>query len=282
MTKGKAVAYLLATAVLWSSAGVLIKSVGWNPAAISSSRGLVAAATLWILLPGGLRPRELGPAHWISGVSVALMSVCFTASTLMTTAACAITLLFSAPVWVAFLAPAFLRERTAPLDWAFVAAIFGGMLLFFAGGLSARSLAGAGLGALSGLLFAVQAVSLRKIKDRSPGASLILGNLLAFAVGALFWRPPWPDWGGVLAIFAMGAFQVGLSYYIFAVSIPYVTSLELVVITMIEPVLNGLLAFLILGEFPGRYALAGGVIVLSGVGSWSWLKSRRDAAAHTG
>ncbi|MDR1082074.1 MAG: DMT family transporter [Deltaproteobacteria bacterium] len=278
MTKGKAVVYLLATAVLWSSAGVLIKSVGWNPVAITSARGLVAAVTLWILLPGGMRPREIASGHWVSAWALALLSVCFTASTVMTTAACAITLLFSAPVWVAFLAPMFLKERTAPSDWAFVAAIFGGMLLFFAGGLSVRSLAGAGLGACSGLFFAIQAVSLRTVKDRSPGTSLILGNLLAFAMGAPFWRPPWPDLGGIAAILVMGAFQVGLSYYLYAISIPFVTSLELVMITMIEPVLNGLLAFLVISEVPGPHALVGGVIVVGGVGAWSFLKGRRTPA----
>jgi drug/metabolite transporter (DMT)-like permease len=281
MNKGRAVGYLLATAVLWSSAGVLIKGVGWNPVAITSARGLVAAVTLWILLPGGLKPRALASGHWISAWALAFQSLCFTASTVMTTAACAITLLFSAPVWVAFLAPLFLKERTAPSDWGFVAAIFGGMLLFFAGGLSLRSLTGAGLGACSGLFFAVQAVSLRTVKDRSPGSSLILGNLLAFAMGAPFWQPPWPDLGGIVAILVMGAFQVGLSYYLYAISIPYVTSLELVMITMIEPVLNGVLAYLIISELPGPHAITGGIIVVGGVGAWGVLKSRR-ASPPTG
>ncbi|MDR2612699.1 MAG: DMT family transporter [Deltaproteobacteria bacterium] len=276
MTKRRAVLYLLSTAFVWSSAGVLIKSVGWNSVAISSSRGLVAAVVLWLLLPGGLSPRKLGAAHWISGAALALQAIAFTASTVMTTAACAITLLFSAPVWVAFLAPIFLKERTAALDWAFVAGIFGGMLLFFAGGLSPRSLTGAGLGALSGLLFAVQAVTLRTIRDRSPGSSMILGSLITFALGVPFWGPPWPDFAGVFAIVVMGAFQVGFSYYLYAIAIPFVTSLELVMITMIEPILNALLAFLILGELPGPHALAGGVIVVAGVGVWSVLKTRQE------
>jgi drug/metabolite transporter (DMT)-like permease len=274
ITRRRAILYLLATAVLWSSAGVLIKNSDWNPAAIASSRSLVAAIVLWALLPGGLRPKELGAAHWISGGAFALMCIAFTASTVMTTASCAITLLFSAPVWVAFMAPAFLGERTSLRDWAFVAGIFGGMLLFFAGGLAPRSLAGAGLGVLSGVFFAIQAVSLRIIRDRAPGASMILGNLLAFGLGAAFLRPFWPGWETALAVFAMGAFQVGLSCYLYAVAIPYVTSLELVVITMLEPILNTLWAFLLIGEKPGPHALAGGVIVIAGVGIWSAFKGR--------
>jgi drug/metabolite transporter (DMT)-like permease len=63
----------------------------------------------------------------------------------------------------------------------------------------------------------------------------------------------------------LGVFQLGLSYILFAEAIKHVTALEGILIPILEPILNPIWVFLLLGERPGKWALAGGIIVLVSV-----------------
>jgi drug/metabolite transporter (DMT)-like permease len=114
--------------------------------------------------------------------------------------------------------------------------------------------------------FAVMALLLRKQKDGSPIESIILGNLLAGAIGLPFMlmSPP-PDAAGFGALLVLGVFQLGVPYLLYSYSIKRVTALEAVLIPVIEPVLNPVWVLLFLGERPGSLALLGGAIVLGAV-----------------
>jgi drug/metabolite transporter (DMT)-like permease len=276
MSKKMAIFYLLVTAVLWSSAGILIKSVSWHPLAMVSARGLLAGLTLWFFLREQIVWKSLTIAHGVSGLSLTFLSCGFIGAMRFTTAANAIVLFFSAPIWVALLAPLIVKERTSLMDWTFVAIIIGGMILFFVDTLSPEGLFGNILAIISGFFFALQVVSLRKVSKSSPGLALVFGNFVAFIAFLPFWAPPWPDWTEIMCLFAMGVFQVGFSYYLYTIALPFVSSLELVMITMLEPVLTPIVTYFVLGEKPGRFALLGGFIVILGVIIWSVLKNRHN------
>jgi drug/metabolite transporter (DMT)-like permease len=276
LSKKSALSLLILTALLWSSSGVLIKSANWNPLALSSARGLLAGLTIWFLNPMGFRIRDLSPVHCLSGISLALLSVCFIASMSLTAAANTVVLQFTAPIWVAILAPLLLKEKTRGMDWFFVAAILGGMVLFFLDGLSPGNFYGNILAIISGVFFASQAMCLRRIRDNNPAAAMIFGNLITFLIFLPFWGAPWPDFRGILCILALGFFQLGLSYYLYTLALPRVSSLELVTITMLEPILSPIWVFLLIGERPGKYAFLGGIIVICLVFVWGVLKTRED------
>ena len=65
-----------------------------------------------------------------------------------------------------------------------------------------------------------------------------------------------------LMLVALGTFQLGISYVLYAKAIQKVRAFQAVLITMLEPILNPLWVFLLHGEVPGRWALAGGAIVM--------------------
>jgi drug/metabolite transporter (DMT)-like permease len=250
--------------------------------AIASARGLVAALTIFFLsggLKGTFRIRELCLAHYLAGLSLAFLSFFFIAAMKYAAAANAIVLQYSAPVWVAFLAPFLLKERTGARDWVFILVICGGMVLFFVGGLSTKGFWGNIFAIASGFFFASQALCLRFLKNGSPASAMILGNALTFLVGLGFWGPPWPDWESVAYILALGVAQLGFSYYLYSLASPHVSSLELVMVTIIEPILSPLWVFWILGERPGPFALAGGMVVLSGVILWGFGKAHPKLGA---
>ena len=260
----RAVGQLLLAALLWSLAGVLIKGLAWPALAVAGGRGFIAALFL-VATSRGLRFTwsrvQVGAA-----VAYASCTVTFVIANKLTTAANAILLQYTAPVWVALLGAWLLRERPTRADWLAIAAALGGMALFFANELRLISVLGNCIGVLSGVSFAVMAILMRKQKDGSAVESIILGNLLAFLIGlpAIATAPALPARGWLLLL-VLGVVQLGFSYRLYARAIRHVTALEAVLIPVIEPVFNPLWVLLCFGERPGPLALAGGIIVLGAV-----------------
>lgn len=262
----RAVLQLVGAALCWSLAGVLIKYVAhsWPGLAIAGGRGAIAAIFL-LLTNRGLR-FHFSRIQIIAAVLYAACTVLFCWATTLTTAANAILIQYTAPVWVALLSAYFLGERATRADWLAIGVTLGGMTLFFKDGLAAGHVLGDVLALLSGVSFGAMAIALRRQKDGSPVESIILGNGLAFLL-CLPWivpAPPLPPTGW-LALLALGVLQLGFSYWLYARAIRHVTALEAVLIPVIEPVLNPIWVLAFMGERPSKWALIGGAIVVAGV-----------------
>jgi drug/metabolite transporter (DMT)-like permease len=260
----RAVGLLVLAALCWSLGGLLIKSVTWPPLAVAGGRGIIAA--LFLVATHRKLRFHFSRVQVIGAVGYALCTVTFCVATKLTTAANAILLQYTAPVWVALLGAWFLGERATRADWATIVAVFAGMTLFFADSLELSHVLGNALGAASGVFFAAMTVALRKQKDGSPVESIILGNLLAFLIG-LPWiiGAPMMAPAGWISLALLGVVQLGVSYWLYARAIRHVTALEAVIIPVIEPILNPVWVLLALGERPTPLALIGGAIVLSAV-----------------
>jgi len=251
---------LLAAAALWSLGGVLIKAVHWNSLAIAGARSWIAAATVMLLAPRvrwSLTPVKVATAICYTG-TVAL----FVSANKLTTAANAIFLQYTAPIYIAILGAWFLKERPTRLDWMLILATQAGIALFFLDELRPGNLLGNVFALASGLSFAALTLLLRLQKDGSPFESVLLGNILTGLLGLPFMfdtRPSLESLGGLLLL---GVVQLGLPYILFATAIRQVRALEASLISTLEPVLNPLWAFLFLQERPGRWALWGGAIVI--------------------
>lgn len=274
----RSVALLVVAALCWSLAGVLFKYVEWPALAVAAARGLIAALFLAAVCGRSLRftwsPVQLGAA-----VAYAACTVLFTLANKMTTAANAILLQYTAPVWVALLGAWLLRERATRADWLTIAATLGGLALFFYEGLQLQNVAGILVALASGVGFAVMTVLMRKQKDTSAVESIILGNLIGFFIGlpALLSAPALPasGWG---ALVLLGVVQLGVAYLLYSRAIRHVTALEAVLIPVLEPILNPLWVLLAVGEKLSIYTLVGGVIVLGAVTLRAAASLRRPAA----
>jgi drug/metabolite transporter (DMT)-like permease len=262
----RSVLQLVGAALCWSLAGVLIKFIAtsWPGLAVAGGRGGIAAVFL-LLTNRGLR-FHFSRAQLAGAFFYAACTVTFCLATTLTSAANAILIQYTAPVWVALLSASVLGERPARADWIAIVVALGGMALFLKDGLARGHAAGDALALLSGICFAAMALALRRQKDGSPVESIILGNLLAFVIG-LPWivlAPALPA-AGWAALLTLGVVQLGFSYWLYARAIKHVTALEAVLIPVIEPVLNPVWVLLFMGEKPTGWALAGGTIVLGTV-----------------
>ncbi len=258
----KAVLALVAAALLWSVGGVLIKWVDWHPMAISSVRSALAAGLLWAI--AGRPSFDWSPVQIGGGVLYAVTVMLYVPACKLTTAANAVLLQYTSPIWVALFGAWFLQERASWSDWGCITLSLGGMALFFREGIASRSFWGDLMAALSGLTIAWMMLLLRKQKSGSPLESVLLGNILAAVGGApfLLGRPLPHQAGAWLGLILLGIFQLGLAYALYAFAIKYVKAIEAVLILTLEPVLNPLWVLLLIGERPDRWSLVGGGLVL--------------------
>ena len=259
----RAILLLVAAAVLWSLAGVLIKWVSLPALAVAGFRSAIALPVLLIFF--GRQAVNFSAVQLVGAVCYAATVILFVSATKLTTSGNAILLQYTAPLYVALLSGWLLHERTRWFDWTAIAAVLCGMSLFFLDQLSAGGRSGNILAVISGFAFASLIISMRMQKDASPAGSAILGNLLTVLI-CLPWMvqspPGGADWIGLVLL---GVFQIGLSYVCYSVAIRNVTAMEAILILMIEPILNPLWVLLWRGEKMGSWALLGGVVVILSV-----------------
>lgn len=259
----RSITYLVLASLLWSSGGLLIKSVQWNAMAISGMRSLIAA----LIILAVIKKPNLEFTRYKLGGAVAYVGtvLLFVMANKLTTAATAILLQYTAPIYVALLGAWFLKERTTKLDWVAIFLVFGGMFLFFIDKMTPGGMLGNIYAILSGFCFACMVLLLRKQKDESPLESVFWGNILTAIIGIPFMFSSMPDTKSWIALLLMGVFQLGISYILYALAIKHVSALEAILIPVIEPLLNPVWVFLVIGELPGPWAFVGGFIVLSAI-----------------
>jgi drug/metabolite transporter (DMT)-like permease len=254
---------LLAAALCWSLGGVLIKSIDWSPMAIAGGRSAIAIPLMLICVG---RPRITFSAAQMGGaIGYALTVALFVFATRMTTAANAIFLHYTAPMYVALIGRWYLGERALKIDWLVIIVALGGIALFFLDQLTASGFWGNIVALGSGVAFASVAIFLRKEKAGSPVTSIILGNIIVALVGLPFMLQAPLGEGGGWRLFLLGTVQLGLPYVFYAAAIKHVTALEATLIPLLEPVLNPLWVMLALGERPGPWAIVGALLVLAAV-----------------
>ena len=272
--RARALGLLLLSAALWSTGGLWIKSVDWGPAGISAARSLIAAATIALWYRGALR---FTWSRWqiAAALCYAGTTLLFVLANKLTTAANAILLQYTAPIYIALAAPWLLRERIRRSDWMVIVLTLGGMTLFFRDALSPAGMLGNCVAIASGVTFAGLAIFMRKQKDGSAVESIVLGNLLGAAVALPFVRGPLPGAGDWAMLAALGVFQLGVAYIAYAIAMKHATAIDAGLVPMIEPILNPIWVMLVLGERPGPNALLGGAVVFGAIGLRTLLSLRR-------
>lgn len=263
-SKLKATILLALTAVLWSTGGLLIKSVQWDPIAIAGMRSAIASLLL-LALSG--KPKFTWSRAQIGG-AIAYMAtvVLFVMATKMTSAANAILLQYTGPIYVALFGRWYLGERTTRLDWITIGVVLVGMGMFFMDSLSTEGMAGNLIAIASGVAFAWLALFLRKQKNERPEDSILLGNWLAALVAIPFMvtsgMPSTESWIGMGLL---GIVQLGFSYILYAKAIRHVSALEALLVPVIEPILNPVWVMVFIGETPQQWAIVGGAVVLTAI-----------------
>jgi drug/metabolite transporter (DMT)-like permease len=268
------VLYVIFGVTLWSLGGVMFKLTSVTGFEANMGRCFFAAITIFFLT------RHLGLKldRWVLLNSLFYTGALsfFALANKKTTAANAIFLQYTAPIYVLVLAPFVLKEKFRWSDLITVAVCLTGMAMFFfdqapVGNLSPQSqMEGNLLGLASGVCFGVYMLLLRtpQALKHNPAVSVFYGNLMAILFMAPFVISAPSAWTGqdVMAVAILGIFQIGLAYYFFTLGVAKgVRSLDASIIGFIEPILNPVWVFLVVGERPAPWALTGGAVIVAAV-----------------
>lgn len=259
---------LLATAFLFSTGGAAIKACQLNSWQVAGFRSGVAALALWVLLPEARKSWtwRMVPVSFAYAATLIL----FVFATKNTTAANAIFLQATGPLYLLFAAPILLREPARRCDFMTAGWLVFGMSLFFFDSTQVSSLAphpafGNLLAALSGLTWAGTLLGTRWLSKVQSGnlAPAVLGNVITFLI-TLPMAFPVEHLGvaDTLVILYLGTIQIGLAYVLMSRAVRHVEALAASLILLVEPALNPLWTWVIHHEVPSAQAMAGGAIIL--------------------
>jgi drug/metabolite transporter (DMT)-like permease len=272
---------IVSAALLWSLAGVFIKFLDVPPLTIVFYRSFFACL---IFTPFVRRAdwRISGPV----GVSVLTYSAAisaFVSANKLTTAANAIVLQYTAPIFVFLFSRIVLSEKVTKLNGLALSTGMLGVAVISLDSAGEPEMAGVLLALLSGLLFAAYMINLRRTSNVSPIYLTWINNavcaLLLLLVVVSQLGLTW-DQLGILAV--MGAVQLGLPYFLFSKGLQTVSLQEASLIALIEPVLNPIWVAVTVGEIPSTATLTGGGMILMGLSVryiWPLLTGRVAAAA---
>ena len=263
---------ILGAALLFSTGGAAIKACSLSNWQIASFRSGIAALALLLALPASRRwwqPRTLAV-----GAAYAATMILYVSANKLTTAANTIFLQSTAPLYLLLLGPWLMREKVRRQDLLFGSSLALGLALFFLGVEPPRETApapviGNALAATAGLTWALTILGLRWLgrRDGKIGggaeASVVAGNLIA----CLCCLPlAWPvvssrmlDWA---LVGYLGVFQIGLAYFFLTRGVRRISALETSLLILLEPVLNAFWAWLVHGEQPGPWSIAGCSLIL--------------------
>jgi drug/metabolite transporter (DMT)-like permease len=270
---------VLAAALLFSTGGAGIKAAAFTGLQVSALRSGIAALVLLVLLRGlsrgrGMKILVVSPAMLATAVVYAATVTLFVLSTKLTTAANAIFLQATAPLYLLLLGPLVLRERFRTRDVAFLLAVAAGLVLCVIGQPEPTTTApdpvrGNLLAVVCSITWALTLLGLRYIqRDQTQtgvGLSAVtLGNTFAsLAAWPFAW--PLPAASGVewATIAYLGVCQIGVAYVFLTAAMRVLPALEVSLLLLIEPVLNPIWTWIIRGEHPGAYTIIGGAVIIT-------------------
>ncbi|HUF77510.1 MAG TPA: DMT family transporter [Thermoanaerobaculia bacterium] len=286
---------IVAAAVLFSTGGTAIKATELTAWQVASLRSGIAALALALLVPRAVK--ALSWRAGLVGVAYAATMILYVAANKYTTAANAIFLQSTAPLYILLLSPRLLGERVRRGDLGWMALIGLGLAAFFAGeqepfATAPRPALGNLLGAVSGVSWAFTILGLRwlgsahlraggDLRARPGAAAAIAGNLIA-CFACLPWALPLGrvaagDW---LTVTYLGVLQIGLAYVLLTASLERVPAFEASLLLLIEPAASPLWAWLVHREVPGPWAWAGGALILAATTGKAAAAERRRRRAR--
>lgn len=260
-TKGNL--YILLTALLWSTGGLLIKYIPGNAVAINGARSLIAVVFFWLYK----RSIKIRVNRYVISAAVCLVmtNLLYVMANKLTTAANAIVLQYMAPIFVLIWDCIYRKKAPKKQQCGIVLMALAGMVLFFfdqldGGHLLGNILAiGAGL-AFSGVFF------INSLPEASSEDASMLAFLASFVISIPFLGDVWQmDQRALVALLALGIFQVGLAYILFAKGTKLTSPVSASLIGLLEAILNPVWVFLFYGEKVGKFALVGALVILLAV-----------------
>ena len=271
--------------IMWSFGGIFLKNVEWNGIAISGMRSLIGGLFMCLVLRKHIRVKGSSLKQtvylWAGAVCYALTMIFFVAANKLTTAANAILLQYTSPLYIILLGPFILSERNRTSDYVTVAGVMGGIVLFFADGLETGNMTGNLLAAASGITYALASIMFRKSPEVSSDAMMLSHFITALVTVPWMVTSGMPQCRSWIFLGLAGIVAIGIPSILYTHGLKTVRALTASFITMFEPLMNPVWVMVFAGEVPSAKCIAGGFMILGFIALRSVIQSR-SAVLHRG
>lgn len=260
----KGIIYVFTAALLWSSGGLFIKLISLSAMQLSFFRCSIAAITFAMIFKE--RIFRINKLSLINSIFYAIVLITFVIATKTTTAANAIFLQATAPIYVLIFEPIIGKTRYERINIITVAVCIIGMILFFVGKLEPGHLEGNLVALISGITFAAFFLGMKKNNQQYQQSSIFYGNILVALICIPFISSiETLKTSDLMMVSFLGIFQIAVAYAFFASGLKRIQAVEASIISMIEPVLNPVWVLIGYGEVPSFTAIVGGLIILGAI-----------------
>ena len=258
-------AMMLCASLCFSTGGLLMKLIPWNPLAINGARNLIACLVIGGFLLATRHRLKFNATVLVGAISMAGVTTLFAIANKLTTAGNTIILQYTAPIWIVVLCFLLLGQKPDRTALISILIVFAGILCFFFEGLSTGKWLGDLLALLSGIFYA-GVFMLNSFEKGDALSSVFFGQLACGVVlSPLVLRETDFSAPVLLSVFLLGAVQVGLAYIFFTTGTKYTDPVTASIINALEPILNPVLVAVFYGEMLGPLSLVGAAIVLCGI-----------------
>ncbi len=273
---GIGVGFFVISAVCFSLGGVLVKSVPWGVMSLCGARSLLAAVEIFTYMKIRRHRIVIDKSTVFCGLAMTLQGLLYILANRLTTAANAIVLQYTAPIFIILFMWLIFKEKPTKLDGGAVFIILFGVVLFFIDSLSGGGIAGNIIAIISGVAYSF-VFMMKKFPGSDSLSSVLIGCVFGAVIGLPFMAGE-VDFSAkvIVGVLLIGFIQFGLAYICIADGLNSVAPLTASLISMIEPVLNPILAAVIIHESIGVMAIIGAFIVIGGVCVYNILKERGE------
>ena len=274
--KNSGLILVLFGAIAFSLGGLFVKLIPWNPISINAGRCIFSSMVIGTYMYLSGHKLKLNKTVIKGGLCVCAMLICYVASTKMTTAANAIVLEYTAPIFIIILEALLFNKKPARLDVIVCITVLFGIYIVMTDGMGKGNLLGDIIALLSGLFYAFT-IMLNDFKDGDSLSSVLLGHMLTVLIGFVFITRE-TDFSAktLLLIAALGLFQAGAGYTLLTVGLKNCEPLAGSLVASIEPVLNPILVALFYGEYMNLKTIIGSIIVIGSIVIYNILSIKRE------
>jgi drug/metabolite transporter (DMT)-like permease len=268
---------VLLGAIAFSLGGLFVKLIPWMPVSTNAGRCIFSSLMIYSYIRISGHKVVINRTVILGAVFVAAMLVCYVASMKMTSAASAIVLEYTAPVFIILFEALLFHKKPTKLDLIVCIVVFLGIVLVVSGGSENRTFAGDMIALLSGVFYALT-IMLNDFEKGDSLSSVLFGHMLTVVIGLPFIMRE-SDFSArtLLLVAALGIFQAGAGYTLLTVGLKHCEALSGSLVASIEPVLNPILVAIFYGEYVSLRAIVGAIIVIGTICLYNIIRLKRGS-----
>jgi len=261
----KGTLYVLIAMVLFSTGGLFIKLINANAYTIIFGRAFIAGLIFLPLIQW--KKLRFSKNILVLAIGYCYLCIMFVLTTKITTAANAIILQCTAPLWL-YLYYVIRGKKITGRELIPRLFIFVGIIVIFSAS-AGGNLWGDLLALSNGVAYALVQHFMDKEYPVSDNSIIGLNNIiLCLVMLGLFSTQL--DFSGLsmagwLGLIFLGIFQIGVSYLVFFKGVRMISALKASMVSLLEPILNPIFVFFFVGEIPSVSSLIGFGIILFGI-----------------